>query len=109
MTSTRMGAAIFVLLLIGGLAFAGVAVTAWLGPISAHGTNVMHVGGKVTQVGPGRNFIFETTANTKMEFVCSTDCRASLRHIVRHLKEKANTDVYYVQGPTGMLLVKDVD
>ena len=43
MIFTRIGAAIFVLLLIGSLAFAGVAVAAWLGPMSAHGTNVIHV------------------------------------------------------------------
>jgi hypothetical protein len=109
MIFTRIGAAIFVLLLIGSLAFAGVAVAAWLGPMSAHGTNVMHVGGDVIHVGPGKNFVLETPTGKEMAFVCSTDCRASLRHLQRHLKEEAHTDVYYVQGPNHELLVVDVD
>ena len=109
MIFTRIGAAIFVLLLIGSLAFAGAAVAAWLGPMSAHGTNVMHVGGDVIHVGPGKNFVLEMATGKEMAFVCSTDCRASLRHLQRHLKEEAHTDVYYVQGPNHELLVVDVD
>jgi hypothetical protein len=105
----RIGATIFVFLLIGILAWAGVAAAAWLGPMSAHGTNVMHVGGDVLQVGPGKNFVFETDTKEKLAFVCSTGCRASLRHLQRHVKEKAHTDVYYIQGPDHELLVKDVD
>ncbi len=106
---TRIGAAIFVLLLIGSLAFAGVAAAAWLGPMGAHGMNVMHADGDVIQVGPGKNFVLETATGQKMAFVCGTGCRASLRHLQRHLKEKAHTDVYYVQGPNHELLVVDAD
>jgi len=109
MFSARMGATIIVLLLVGGLAFTGVALASWLGPMSAHGTDVMHVGGKVTQVGPGKDFMFETDTNEKLAFVCGANCRASLRHLVRHVKEKAHTDVYYVPGPNRELLVVDVD
>jgi hypothetical protein len=105
----RICVSIFVLLLIGVLTFAGVTVAAWLGPMSAHGTNVMHVGGDVLQVGPGKNFVFETDTKEKLAFVCGTGCRASLRHLQRHVKEKAHTDVYYIQGPDHELLVKDVD
>lgn len=106
---TRIGAAIFVVLLIGSLAFAGVGVAAWLGPMGAHGTNVMHVGGDVIHVGPGKNFVLETDTGRTMAFVCGTNCRASLRHLQRHLKEKAHTDVYYVQGTNRELLVVDAD
>lgn len=109
MIFTRIGAAIFVLLLIGSLTFAGVAIAAWLGPMSGHGTDVLHVGGDVVQVGPGKNFVFETTAGEKMSFVCGTDCRASMRHLERHVKEKAHTDVYYIQGPNHVLLAVDAD
>ncbi len=109
MIFTRIGAAIFVLLLIGSLAFAGVAAAAWLGPMSAHGTNVMHVGGNVIHVGPGKNFVLETATGNEMAFACSTGCRASLRHLQRHFKEQAHTDVYYVRGPNHELLVVDVD
>ncbi len=109
MISTRIRAAIFVLLLIGSLACAGMAVAAWLGPASAHGTNVMHVGGRVIHVGPGKDFVFETDSGEKMAFVCSANCRASLRHLLRHLKEKAHTDVYYTLGPNHEWLVVDAD
>lgn len=109
MLFTRVGAAVCAILLIGGLATAGIALTAWLGPMSIHGTNVMHEGGTVIKVGPGRDFVFKTGAGKELSFVCSTGCRASLRHLVRHLKEKAHTDVYYVQGPGRELLVRDVD
>lgn len=107
--SPRTGATIFVILLLGILGYVGIALASWLGPMSAHGTNVMHVGGDVIEVGPGRNFVFETDTKEKLDFVCSTDCRASLRHLVRHVKEKAHTDVYYILGPNHELLVKDVD
>ena len=105
----RIGAVVFVLLLIGSLTFAGIEVTAWLGPMSSHGMNVMHVGGYVLQVAPDKNFVFETDAKEKLAFVCGTNCRASLRHLQRHVKEKAHTDVYYFQGPNHELLVMDVD
>lgn len=109
MISARAGATIIVLLLVGTLSIVGVGLAAWLGPMSAHGTNVMHVGGKVLEVQPNRDFVFETDENVKMSFVCITTCRASLRHLVRHVKEKAHTDVYYVQGPGSVLQVIDVD
>lgn len=109
MNRTRIGAAIFVLLLIGGLAVTGIALASWLGPMSAHGTNVLHVGGTVVQIGPEKNFVFKTDAEEEMTFVCNTDCRASLRHLVRHVKEKAHTDVYYVPGANHQWLVIDVD
>lgn len=109
MIATRIKATIFVLLLIGIFSAAGIAIAAWLGPMSAHGTKVMHVGGVVLNVGPGKNFVFKTDGNKQMAFVCDTNCRASLRHLVRHVKEKAHTDVYYIQGPNHELLVMDVD
>ncbi len=110
MTFTRMAAAFVVFLLIGVLALAGVAGTAWLGPVMGHGTNVMHISGKVVEVGPGKNFVLlETKTGTKKAFTCGTECRASTRHLQRHLKEGANTDVYYVLGANQVLVAKDAD
>ena len=109
MIFTRTGAVVFVILLIGSCLFAGIALVAWLGPMSAHGTNVTHADGTVIQVEPDRNFVLKTEEGQELSFVCSTGCRASLRHLLRHLKEKAHTDVYYVQGPGHELLVVDVD
>ena len=109
MLSPRVRAAIFVFLLVGGLALTAVWMVAWLGPISVHGTAVIHADGDVISVGPGRNFVLETAVGKKIAFVCNTDCRASSRHLQRHLKEKAHTDVYYVQGPHDQLLAVDTD
>jgi hypothetical protein len=109
MISARTSATIIVLVFVGGLACIGVIMTGWLGPMSAHGTNVLHVNGKITEIGPGKNFEFETTANQQLAFVCGDKCRASLRHLIRHVKEKAPTDVYYIKGPGRQLLAVDVD
>ena len=67
------------------------------------------VNGKITEIGPGKNFEFETTSNEQLAFVCGDPCRASLRHLTRHVKEKAPTDVYYIKGPGRELLAVDVD
>lgn len=109
MLSTRARAIIFVLLLIGGLASLVTWMVVWLGPVSAHGADVMHAAGDVISVGPDKNFVLETATGQKITFVCGIGCRASSRHIQRHLKEKAHTDVYYVQGPHDELIVVDAD
>ena len=110
MAFTRMTAAIFVVLLIGILAIVGIAGVAFIGPAMGHGTNVLHASGKVVEVGPGKNFVLlETSTKTKKAFTCGTDCRASVRHLQRHLKEGANTDVYYVLGANQELIAKDAD
>lgn len=109
MIFSRMGAAIFVVLLMGVLGIVGISVTAWLGPMSTHGTNVMSVHGEVINVGPGKNFTFEVTDGRKLFFICSTNCRASERHLIRHLKEDAATDVYYISGPNKELIAIDAD
>jgi amino acid transporter len=109
MLSTRARAIIFVFLLIGGLASLVTWMVAWLGPVSAHGIDVMHAAGDVISVGPDKNFVLETAAGQKITFVCGTSCRASSRHLQRHVKEKAHTDVYYVQGSRNELVVVDAD
>jgi hypothetical protein len=109
MLATRTRATIFVFLLIGGFAFMAVWMVAWLGPMSIHGTDVMHADGTVISIGPDRNFVLETATGKKVDFVCNTGCIASLRHLQRHLKEKAHTDVYYVQGSQDDLLALDAD
>jgi hypothetical protein len=109
MISPRARAALFVCLLISGLAFTAVWMVSWLGSVGIQGTAVIHADGDVISVGPGRNFVLETATGKQMAFVCSADCQASQRHLQRHLKEKAHTDVYYIQGPHHELLVVDAD
>jgi hypothetical protein len=108
MTFPRITAAIFVLLLIGVISLAGVVGVNWIGPILAHGNHVQHADGDIIAVGPGKNFVLETATKQILHFQCGTQCRASLGHIQRHIREKAHTDVYYMQGP-GTLLAVDVD
>ena len=109
MIYSRLGAAVFVLLLIGGLALVGIGAVSVIGPRLAHGSNnVQHMDGFVTELGPGKDFILKTI-NQNVRFQCGNQCRASLGHLQRHLREHAHTDVYYIQRPGNILLAVDVD
>jgi hypothetical protein len=105
----RIAAAIFVCLLIGSISLALVGAVALIGPMFSHGDNVVHTEGKIVSVGPGRDFVLETTNGHRFVFRCTVECRASLGHMQRHLLEHAHTDVYFVQGPNNSLMALDVD
>jgi hypothetical protein len=105
----RIAAAIFVLLLIGSLALACVGGVALIGPMFSHGDNVAHADGKIITIGPGRDFVLETASGQQLVFQCPDQCRASLGHMQRHLRERAHTDVYYIQGPNKSLMALNVD
>ena len=109
MAFPRIGAVVFLCLLMGVFSVVGVAGTAWLGTMSIQGAGVMHADGKIIHVGPGKDFVLEQDTGGQLSFVCEGNCRASLRHLVRHLKEKAHTDVYYTQGAGRELLAIDAD
>jgi hypothetical protein len=105
----RFLAALCVFLLIGGLSLACILGVAWIGPTLGHGMGVYHASGEIVDIGPGRNFILESTTGQRMTFQCGTNCRASLGHMQRHLNEHAHTDVYYIDGPNQTLVALDVD
>lgn len=105
----RIAAAIFVVLLIGSIALVSIGAVALLGPAFAHGTDVSHADGEIVAIGPGENFILETPAGQRLSFVCEAQCRGSLGHMQRHMREQAHTDVYYIQGPNKSLMALDVD
>lgn len=105
----RIAAAVVVVLLIGSIGMACIGVVALLGPAMAHGNNVEHADGQIVAIGPGENFILKTASGKQFSFECSTQCRASLGHMQRHLRERAHTDVYYIVGPGNTLMVLDVD
>jgi len=105
----RVAAAICVLLLIGSLALVSVGGVALLGPMFAHGDDVAHAQGKIVAIGPGMNFMLQTATGQRLDFQCGDQCRASLGHMQRHLREHALTDVYYIQGPDRNLMVLNVD
>ena len=105
----RFKAALFVVLLIGSIALVVIVGAALVEPALVHGNNVVHTNGKIVSIGPNRNFVLETPAGLRLSFLCGTQCRASLGHMQRHLREHANTDVYFVQGPNASLMALDVD
>ena len=105
----RIAAAIVVLLLIGSLSLACVGGVAMIGPMFAHGDNVAHADGKIVSIGPGRNFVLDTASGQHLAFQCMDQCRASLGHMQRHLREHAHTDVYYIQGSNKSLMALNVD
>lgn len=105
----RIAAVVFVFVLIGSVALACIGAVAVLGPALVHGTSVAHEDGKIIEIGPGEDFVLETASGEKLHFECSSQCRASLGHMQRHMREHAHTDVYYRRGTGGMLMVLDVD
>jgi len=105
----RIAAAIFVCLLIGVLSLVGVGVVALVGPMFAHGENVVHADGKIVSLGPGKDFVLEIASGQRFAFRCTSQCHASLGHMQRHFREHANTDVYFVQGPDNSLMALNVD
>jgi hypothetical protein len=75
----------------------------------AHGENVVHADGNIISIGPGKDFVLETASGRRFVFQCASQCRASLGHMQRHLREHAHTDVYFVQGPDNSLMALNVD
>lgn len=109
MAFSRIAAMFFVFVLIGCLALAGVGAVAVAGPMLAHGTETEHADGNIIEIGPGEDFVLATASGQQLHFQCGGQCRASLAHMQRHLREHAHTDVYYIHGPDGSLVVLDVD
>src|SRR6266702_2308066 len=105
----RIAAVIFVFLLIGSLSLACVGAVALIGPMVSHGDNVAHADGKIISIGPGREFVLETGSGQQLIFQCMDQCRASMGHIQRHLRERAYTDVYYIPGMDKILMALNVD
>jgi hypothetical protein len=105
----RIAAAIFVCLLIGSISLACVGTVALIGPMFSHGDNVVHADGKIVSIGPDKDFVLETASGHRFDFQCTDQCRASLGHMQRHLREHAHTDVYFIQGPNNSLMALEVD
>ncbi len=105
----RLAAIVCVVLLIGSIALAGIGGVALFGPVLAHGNDAEHAAGQIVAIGPGEDFVLKTASGASMAFRCAAQCRASLGHLQRHLREHAHTDVYYIQGPDNTLMVLDVD
>jgi len=105
----RVAAVIFVFLLIGSLSLVCAGGVALLGPMLIHGGDVEHADGKIISIGPDKDFVLETANGQDLVFQCGDQCRASLGHMQRHMREHAHTDVYYIEGPGKRLMALNVD
>src|SRR5215471_18521878 len=77
----RIGAAIFVCLLISSISLACVGAVVLVGPMFLHGENAAHAEGKIVSIGPGKDFVLETASGRHFTFKCTVQCRASLGHM----------------------------
>ena len=77
-------------------------------PLGA-GDDVYYVQGKLVKVLPDRDFVLQISAGAQLQFRCSISCRASLGHLLRHLREHASTDVYYERGADNVFFARYVD
>ena len=105
----RLLAALSVILLIGALSLTCIFGINYIGPALTHGTNVDHASGQIVEIGPARDFVLLTATGQHLFFQCMAECRASLAHMQRHMRERAHTDVYYVEGAHKALMALDVD
>lgn len=105
----RLLAAFSVIVLISALSLSCVFGVAFVGPALSHGENVEHTAGLIVQIGPARNFVLLTATGQRLAFQCGSNCRASLGHMQRHMRERAHTDVYYIEGEHKTLMALDVD
>lgn len=109
MKLARVTAVIFVLFLIGSLAIVGIGGVAVLGPVLAHGTAVAHADGTIVSISPTLTFVLKTVDGQKVQFLCGERCSHDIPHLQRHQREKAHTDVYYMQRPDSIAEAIDVD
>ena len=106
----RLTAALTVLLLIGGLALAAIKGTALAGTFLNSDTNTGHDAGKIVRIDTtDLNFWLLTSKGQMVEFECSERCMAALPHMLRHEREHAPTDVYFVRLMNNTLMALDVD
>lgn len=106
---SRFFAALCVILLVGTFSLFCIVGIALIGPAVSHGENVDHAAGQIVELGPGKDFVLLTAAGQRLVFQCGVECRASLQHLQRHMRERAHTDVYYIEGMGRTLMALDVD
>src|SRR5438132_10283111 len=91
----RLAAVVFVIFLVGSLSYLCIGGINLNVPFYAHANQLEHVNGKIVAIESTRDFVLETSTGQHLYFHCSNTCRASLKHLQRHMHEQATTDVYY--------------
>ncbi|HCI80957.1 MAG TPA: hypothetical protein DHW02_14855 [Ktedonobacter sp.] len=108
--SPRLTAALTVLLLIGGIALVAIKGTAFAGTYLNSDANTGHDAGKIVRIDTkDLNFWLLTSKGQTVEFECSERCMTALPHMLRHKREGAATDVYFVRLMNNTLMALDVD
>lgn len=64
-------------------------------------TKMEHVDGILLHITADRSFTLKTETGQILYFVCDNTCHASLPHLQRHERERAQTDVYYTFEAAG--------
>ena len=109
MVSPRIRAVVFVFLLIAILSLVGIGPLLAVEPGPLNGSTLEHADGKVLMIEPDMSFILETASGQRLHFQCAGRCRVALQHLQRHVREKAHTDVYYLDMNGKGLLALNVD
>ena len=104
-TSALVLAFAFILL----LSFGGITLILGIGTSITHGSLVEHSAGVIVQMGEDENLILLTASGARERFHCVQRCLTERGHIVRHIRERAHTDVYYMEMPDKTLEATDVD
>ncbi|GCE26607.1 hypothetical protein KDA_20910 [Dictyobacter alpinus] len=65
--------------------------------------------GVIVNMAPDKSFTIKKANGSLVHFQCSERCQNSTPHMERHLKERANTDIYYMQAANGIFIAVDVD
>jgi len=80
-----------------------------IGTTVTHGRNVLHDDGVVVTLDQNQDLVLLKADGARVQFRCAGRCLVERDHIVRHIREHAHTDVYYVETPDNMLVATDVD
>ncbi|MBA2676962.1 MAG: hypothetical protein H0U76_00975 [Ktedonobacteraceae bacterium] len=109
MLLSRAGAFVLTFTFILLLSLGGIALMLGIGTTITHGRTVEHSAGVVVQMGEDEDLVLLTASGEREQFRCVQRCLIERGHIVRHIREHAHTDVYYIEMPDKKLVATDVD
>jgi hypothetical protein len=109
MLLSRAGALVLTFAFILSLSLGGIALMLGVGTAITHGRTVEHSAGVIVQMSQDENLVLLTASGEREQFRCIQRCLIERGHIVRHIRERAHTDVYYIEMPDKTLVATDVD
>ena len=109
MLYSRASALVLAFALILLLSLGGIALMLGIGTTITHGRTVEHSAGVIVQMSQDEELVLLTASGEREQFRCVQRCLIDRGHIVRHIREHAHTDVYYIEMPDRTLMATDVD